>query len=213
MKAPQRSYRGKSSEARRAERRRQFIEAGCTVFGEVGFHAATVKQLCQAAGLTERYFYESFRRREALFGACYDETLDVLLREITAAVLAARPRELSSIARAGLSAFFTAIQQDRRMARIILIEIYGVPYDQERLFRRSIGRFADLVQQIALKSDLDSRGAPFDVELLATGLVGVCVQMAQRWIIDGYRQPPERLVDNCMLIFDGLNDRLDAAGR
>ncbi len=212
MNAPKRSYRGKSSEARRAERRRQFIQAGCGVFGEVGFHAATVKQLCQAAGLTERYFYESFKKREALFGACYDETLDGLLRDITAAVLAARPRELSTIARAGLSAFFNAIQQDRQMARIILIEIYGVPYDQERLFRRSIGRFADLVQQIALKPDLDPEAAHFDVELLAAGLVGVCVQMAQRWIIDGYRQPPERLVDNCMLIFEGLNDRLASTG-
>ena len=212
MDAPSRSYRGKTSAARQAERRRLFIQAGCEVFGTVGYHAATVKQLCQAAGLTERYFYQTFGKRHRLFAACYDQQLDELLAAITATLARHQSESIHSLARAGLQTFFDQMQSDRQMARILLIEIYGVPYDQQRLFRRSIGRFSDLIQQTTLTRAVGQTTIAFDADLLSAGLVGVCIQMALRWVVDGYRQPPQRLVDHCMLIFDGLASRLTQPG-
>ena len=52
-----RRYRGVSEEARQAERRQRFVEAGLTVFGSRGYHSSTVRSICAEAGLTERYFY------------------------------------------------------------------------------------------------------------------------------------------------------------
>ncbi len=209
MSTKKRTYRGQSSEARRAERRHRLLDAGFQMFGENGFHATSVKQLCQTAGLTERYFYESFKNREELFAACYDHKLDDLLQAILQSLqpLDRPPIELAEM---GLSCFFQALKQDPQMARILLIEIYGTQYDLQRLYQRSIGRFSMLVQNIALKQLPRPSNRSFDMELLATGLVGVCIQMAQRWAIEGYQQPPERLVMNCMLIFGGLGDRLAA---
>ena len=77
-KAAGRRYRGVSNETRMAERRLKLIEAGIKVFGSSGYHASTVKGLCQEAGLTERYFYESFSNAEALFTACYLHITDTL---------------------------------------------------------------------------------------------------------------------------------------
>lgn len=210
MSSTARTYRGQSSEDRRALRRKQFIQAGIEVFGEVGYHAATVKQLCQSAGLTERYFYEAFGKREALFAACYDQELDRLLNEIIAA-LKGIPTDPTALAEAGLTRLFTTLQRERHMARILLVEIYGVRYDQDRLFQRSIGRFSELIQKMALAGSTLPRQADFDPDLLSAGLVGVCIQMALRWLVDGFRQPPEDLVHNCMLIFTGLSDRIGKA--
>ncbi|MGH9792076.1 MAG: TetR/AcrR family transcriptional regulator, partial [Candidatus Acidiferrales bacterium] len=63
---------------RSAERRARLIQAGVQVFGTKGFHSATVKQICAEAGLTERYFYESFENLNALFLATYDHELERL---------------------------------------------------------------------------------------------------------------------------------------
>ncbi len=211
MSAPERTYRGQSPATRRALRRQRLIHAGMQIFGTTGFHATTIKQLCLGAGLTERYFYESFPNREALFTACYDQALDALLELIIAALREASDQSTTSLAQTGLRAFFHALQQDHYMARILLVEIYGVSYDQERLFRQSIGRFSALVEQIALNSKTRAQATvAFDLELLATGLVGVCIQMAHRWVMEGFRHPTETLVANCMLIFSGLEDRLRA---
>ena len=52
-----RTFKGQSQEERKAERRRRLIEAGINAFGERGYHAVTVRELCAEAQLTERYFY------------------------------------------------------------------------------------------------------------------------------------------------------------
>lgn len=64
--SPARRYRGADADERRAQRRDQLIAAAVQVYGERGYQNATVKAVCEAAGLTERYFYESFANSEAL---------------------------------------------------------------------------------------------------------------------------------------------------
>lgn len=66
-----RPYGGRTQADRAAERRRRFIDAGIQVFGQYGYRAATVRGLCAQAGLTDRYFYESFDSVLALLEAVY----------------------------------------------------------------------------------------------------------------------------------------------
>ena len=61
-----------------AGRRARFIEAGIEVFGQQGLRGATVRGVCAAAGLTDRYFYESFPSLEALLQAVYQQLSDEL---------------------------------------------------------------------------------------------------------------------------------------
>ncbi len=207
MSTSDRKYRGMSRDARRAQRRRQFIEAGHVIFGSEGYQAASVKKLCRAAELTERYFYESFKRREDLFAACYDEKLDTLFATLLAS-LAPDARRIDEVVEGGLLRLFESLRDDSHMARILLIEIYGVPYDQQRLYERSISRFSDIVLQFTQRYIPQAPTDPnVDLGLLATGLVGVCIQMAQRWVIEGCRQSPQQLTANCMLIFRGVGQQ------
>lgn len=49
---------------RQALRRDELVSAGVALLGSEGGPALTVRAVCRAAGLTERYFYESFADRD-----------------------------------------------------------------------------------------------------------------------------------------------------
>ncbi len=63
---PTRQYGGIDADQRRKERREKFLAAGLEAFGTLGYAKATIKGICQLAGLTEPYFYESFENKEDL---------------------------------------------------------------------------------------------------------------------------------------------------
>src|SRR4029077_5184552 len=59
-RTPQRAYGGVSAEDRIAARRAKLLDAGLELFGTRGYATTGVKDVCREAGLTDRYFYESF---------------------------------------------------------------------------------------------------------------------------------------------------------
>ena len=64
-----RPYRGVSADDRRADRRARLLEAGLDLVGEVGVAEVTAEAVAARAGLSKRYFYESFADRDALLVA------------------------------------------------------------------------------------------------------------------------------------------------
>ena len=68
-----RLYAGTGPEQRQARRRAAFVDAGLNLFGREGFRHVSVKRLCDEAGLTQRYFYESFADRSALLAGVYED--------------------------------------------------------------------------------------------------------------------------------------------
>ena len=84
-----RVYGGATGEQRVAERRRKLIEAGMNLFGSTGSGLVRVKDVVAEAGLTERYFYESFSDLGALFDAVLELTMDTVEMDVNAAVIKA----------------------------------------------------------------------------------------------------------------------------
>jgi AcrR family transcriptional regulator len=66
-----RPYRGIAANERVAARRAALIQAGLDVFQTEGWTALSARRVCEAAGLTRRYFYESFRDLDELVTAIY----------------------------------------------------------------------------------------------------------------------------------------------
>jgi AcrR family transcriptional regulator len=54
------------------------LHAGLQVFGTYGYANTSISDVCRAAGVTTRHFYEEFASREALLIATYDETIQRL---------------------------------------------------------------------------------------------------------------------------------------
>lgn len=119
-----RRYGGRDAAQRQQERRTRLIQAGLDLFGTVGYASASVKQVCSHAGLTERYFYESFRDREDLLAGVYNELITTISAETAQAAAAAAP-DVDAQLRAGLEVFIRTLAGDARKARLVLIEVVG----------------------------------------------------------------------------------------
>lgn len=181
---PARAYRGVAPDERRAQRREKLLAAAIAVYGERGYRHATVKAVCEAAGLTERYFYESFDNSEALLVASFNAVTYAVFDVIRAAARTAGRGRVAR-ARAMLAAYFGALQREPASARVFLVEIRGVSREVDKAFDaalRVIG--AEVAALLAPQAEAH----PAD-ELLQAGVVGGVIHIALRWIGDGY-QPP-----------------------
>src|SRR5947209_20090513 len=85
---PRRPYGGVSADDRRAERRRRLLDAGLELFGTKGIAATTIADVCEQAGLTKRYFYESFATIDELAGAVFGDVTARLAERVAAAIAA-----------------------------------------------------------------------------------------------------------------------------
>lgn len=195
-----RRYRGQAIEDRRAERRQRLLEAGLSVFGEAGYHGATVRSICAAAGLTERYFYESFANSEDLLCAVYEAHMVLQQQRIMAAVLAAA-REPRLMVGAGLRAFFELAREVPAAARVQFVEVLGVSPRVDKLYRQAIENFAQMMRTLNLQ--MPQGGGLRDDETLSIGLVGAAVGIASRWLLSGFAQPLEEMLATTLLIFMG----------
>jgi AcrR family transcriptional regulator len=188
---PARPYRGVSQDERRAQRRSQLIAAAIAVYGERGYRQATVKAVCEAAGLTERYFYESFANSEDLLIASFNTVTYAVFDEIRQAAQDAG-RARGARARAMLRAYFSALQREPLSARVFLVEIRGVSRGVAKAFDAALRAIGEEVARTVAPP-----GAPAD-PLLEAGVVGGVIHIALRWIEDGYSPDIERVTDSAL---------------
>jgi AcrR family transcriptional regulator len=112
-----RLYGGRSTEERRRVRDRQLREACLDVVAEHGVAALTAALVCTRAGLSKRYFYESFTDRDALLVAVLEDLFRQVNRAVVAALLDAGPTR-SDRSRATIGALTDLLADDRRLARL-----------------------------------------------------------------------------------------------
>lgn len=204
MASSTRRFRGKTAEERSRDRREKLVEAGLSLFGTRGFHGVGVRDLCAEAQLTERYFYESFRNREALFLAVYERCVDQVRAATDAALAEVEDSALPALARAGLRAFFTTLREEPRMARVLLIDVLTINPDVGEQSRLAVETFAALVAELAgsMFPDLLRRG--LDPRLIGTGLIGATVFLAVRWASNGFGESIEAMVEHALCFYEGV---------
>ena len=200
---PTRAYAGESHEQRRHKRRGQFIAAGKQLFGTQGYRRTTVRGLCKQAGLTDRYFYESFASTEDLLVAVYEQLIQDIQGQVLAA-LQALPEDSPADAwiTGGLDAFFAAVE-DAPAARIVWLEVLGVSERVDAVYTRTLQQFAELLLGLVRATrpgwPVDDEAAP----VVALGAIGAASEAAKGWLMAGYRQPRSTLVRGVAVIFRG----------
>lgn len=202
VRPARRRYLGATPEERRAHRRARLVGAALAVFGRRGFHAATVREICAEARLTERYFYESFTGMDALFAAVYAAVLDEL-RARTLAALQQAPAEPLAQAEAALRVFFEFVREDPPRARVALIDAMSVSPAVRALGSASHQEYAALARQF-VEAAAAGRSAGVDAGLLAAGLIGLNVHVATSWVLDGCRLPVDAVVASALAVYRGL---------
>jgi AcrR family transcriptional regulator len=194
-----RVYRGMPAEARRAERRERLVEAGLEVFGTRGYHRTTVRDVCSAARLTERYFYESFRGREDLIVAVFEKVAGEVAERIVAAVIAA-PRKARELARAAATACVLHLTDDPRRARLLLIEAAGASEALDRRRREMIQEYAGVVRKAAREFFGNTTWSATDARLSSLAVVAAIAELIMEWQLGSLHVSRERLIEHCIAL-------------
>jgi AcrR family transcriptional regulator len=199
-----RVYAGRSAQQRADTRRRQFMDAGLEMLGKRGWPESTVRGVCDEAGLSTRFFYESFDGLEALALAIYDEIVDETIARVVGAI-AASGSDRDDRAHAGIEAMVSALTEDPRRARVVLLEAHG----NESMARRRIQtmhRFASVIAMLGRAEYGTSEAAEPRVQVIATFVAGGVSELMIAWLDGSLVVPRERLIDECARLVVGIGD-------
>lgn len=206
-----RTYGGVSEAERIIERRERLLEAGLEVFGTVGLRRATVRALCRQAGLTARYFYESFPDTEALFCAVYEQQ-HAAMRDFFMTRLPELPQDLHLRVDASLDLFFT-IMRNERMVRVLYVESMSGSEQVSAMHFTSTRMHAEMAALLIRSDNPDVDMSPEFASGLALAINGACTTMAVQWMFGDYSIPQETMVQSCALMVRGTINELRALPR
>ncbi len=189
-----RSYRGMSAEARRSARRLQLLDASLDVLGRNGLSNTTMTAICVEAGLTERYFYESFRNLDDLLRALFDSVAAEAGRAVEQALEAAPP-DLYERCRAATEAMIGVLADDRRKARTF-VEAIGSPALWTRREASIHAYAAVLAAQMRLLAGLDEPVEDARLAFVTTMLVGGMLEAIVGWLAGTVDLTRQQLIDD-----------------
>ena len=212
-KTKERQFKGLSLTERKQARREKLIEAGIEAYGTHGFFAVTVKDICNEAKLTERYFYESFKKSDELFQTIFLTLIDQLQHNVIQAIMQAStdPRKMIE---AGLTALLTTLRDNPRMARIIYIDAMLVQeLHNQATIHETMLRFDRMIQAFVMLMMPHIDRSEREISFVATGLNGYVTQIAIRWVVSGFKQSLEDVLSSCSIVFLSLLNTFSEKGK
>ena len=195
-KSAKRTYAGQTEAERVHERRERLLEAGLEIFGTLGFQGATVRRLCRSAGLTERYFYESFRDLNDLFNAVC-ERQSARFGEFVLSRLPTLPTALEARGEGVLRLYFDWMR-DKRIVRLLHVE--SIALHASGAVERP--RWAEPAQMAShlIRVDQDVQDLPEDVLLaVSLALYGLAATVVTQWTLSDNQLPEEALIQGCKI--------------
>ena len=167
---------------RQTRRRDELIAAGVDVLGGAGGGALTVRGVCRAAGLTERYFYESFDDRDDFVRAVYDHVCSTAMTTLTS----------STTPRDAVERFVALMVDDPVRGRVLLI----AP-EREPVLAKSgaewMPSFIELIQHKLTRLTDSAVQA-----MVATGLVGALTALFTAYLNGRLEATREQFIDYCV---------------
>jgi len=154
----------------KAQNRETILAAARQVFGQIGFAAATVRDVIRATPLASGTFYNYFKSKEEVYRALRDDEALAVRPQLRAARAGAA--DAQDFLAASFRAFFTFVAENRG----------ETPPAAERVRMDSpevLAGFAELREDI---EDAMTRGVlpAADASLLSAALAGVAFELAER---------------------------------
>jgi len=187
-------------EATKAQNRRAILDAATEVFTEMGYGAASIRDVIRRTELASGTFYNYFPDKQSVFQAVLEEHTTELRRRLREARATARDAE--TIVREGFQTYFSFIVEDRPLFEML---------------RRNAGTVRELFDTPALelgiaelRADLAAQGvlpAGLDLDALAAAMGGVAFELGIRL---SEQEPPdvERTARFASELFLGGMERL-----
>jgi AcrR family transcriptional regulator len=199
--APRR-YRGLSVAERREQRRERLLAAGLELFGTEGYAGSSIRAVSAAASLNSRYFYESFSSREDLLFHVYQRAVEDVATAIIAAT--ANASTVEEQARGGLLASWAVLTDDRRKARVIVLEVVGVSERLERVRRENRHALADILMHNALSLAGEDVRLSMNPVLTSRALIGASLEVLVDWIHGDLEASKDEIVEHLTRMYTAV---------
>lgn len=185
-------YRGVSADRRRAERRARLLEATLEVWGRDGGPRVTMTRICAEAGLTERYFYESFDGLDQALVAVMDRIADEIA-ERTVAVLDGTTGGPAERVEASIGEFVQILTDDPRKGRVAIVESASMEAVRPRR-AELLRRFAELAAHEARELYGPEAWSEAEGRMAATMFIGGVAELVTTWIRGDLPATPAEIV-------------------
>lgn len=203
VKAPgARPYGGVDAAGRLASRRARLLEAGLDLLGADVPQIAelTVRGICREAGLTARYFYESFTDKDEFVSAVFDSVIADLAAK-TQSIVNSAPADQQT--RVGIANIVRTIVGDARIGRLL----FSVHLSNAVVVRKRV-ESSVLLAMLSGQHAVAMLHLPENDRIKAAAhfVVGGVAQTISAWLAGELRFKPDRLVDQLAALLDKLAD-------
>lgn len=195
------TYRGLSAEERAAERRTRLLDAALEVWADPG-QRTTMTAVCATAGLTERYFYESFKSLDDALAAVLD-AIAAEIETVTMAAADAAGDDPAARTTASLEAFVRLLADDPRKGRVAIIEAGAMPALRHRR-TELIRHFAHLSAEVARGMLGQAGERDHEDEISGLLFIGGMAELITAWLEGAVEATPEEIVAAATRGFLGL---------
>ncbi|NIL75310.1 hypothetical protein RhoFasB10_01407 [Rhodococcus sp. B10] len=177
-----------SIDDRRRHRFTTLLDVGTSLLGAPEGPSVSVRAVCRAAKLTERYFYESFTDRDQFVRAVYAQVGERARAAIESAVEHAQG---DARAEAPVRAFVELVLDDPAVGRVLLL----APLSEPALGGSGAALVPGFVELV--RAQLTDRDAD-DAQLVAVGVVGALTALFAGYLDGTVTVPREKFVAHCV---------------
>ena len=184
----------------RAVREQQMLDAAVRVFSRNGYHAASMDEIAEVAGISKPMVYAYLGTKDALFLACLRREVTRLMEAVAGAVTAGKSGTAGALPAgaspddqlwAGLRAFFDFVGAHRDGWSVLYRRARSQqPFASEVVAMRA--RIVDIIAELLSRAARGSglRARPEDLLASAYALVGAAESLAD-WLADNVDEDPQ----------------------
>lgn len=176
-----------------ARTKERLLRAAEQVFGELGYHDASVAKITELAEVAQGTFYRYFEGKQAVF----EELVADLSRRVRHAmsVASGQGRTRLEAERLGFQAFFHFTAEHPALYRVIRQAEFASP----RMLHWHYEHIADGYAEALRRASAQHEIAEVDPEVTAWALMAVGEMIGMRWILwDEARAVPPEILDQTM---------------
>ncbi|MEO7125456.1 MAG: TetR/AcrR family transcriptional regulator [Nakamurella sp.] len=161
----------------RGARRAQLLESARSVFVSQGFHATSMDDIAESAGVSKPVLYQHFSSKLALYQALLDESAAEMVRRVQLAIAASDDNAIR--VEKAVAAYFGFVADEGQAFRLI----FESDLRDEPVVAAIVDHAIELcISEISNTITADTGADDASARLLAAGLVGLSQVSARYWL-------------------------------
>ena len=170
----------------REQRRQQVLAAALDVFSAAGYHAASMDEIAERAGVSKPVLYQHFPGKLDLYLALLDAGIDDLMAAARSALTGTTDN--ATRVRAMVNAYFAFVEEPSGAFRLVFeSDLSNEPAVRQRVDAADLALARLTAGVIAADTGLSEAEAL----LLSSGMQGMVQMASRRWLHDGAAVPRE----------------------